>query len=57
MGPNEFHDRYPDADQGGLRNNAYTNVMVAWLCDVAQQVLSLLPGTASQHAARETDPR
>ena len=45
MGPDEFHDRYPDADQGGLRNNAYTNVMVAWLCDVAQQVLSLLPGT------------
>ena len=45
MGPDEFHDRYPDAEQGGLRNNAYTNVMVAWLCDVAQQVLSLLPGT------------
>ena len=31
--------------EGGLRNNAYTNVMVAWLCDVAQEVLSLLPAT------------
>src|SRR5260370_18909794 len=45
MGPDEFHDKYPDAAEGGLRNNAYTNVMVAWLCDVAQEVLSLLPAT------------
>ena len=37
MGPDEFHERYPDADEGGLRNNAYTNVMVAWLCDIAQR--------------------
>ena len=45
MGPDEFHERYAGAAEGGLRNNAYTNVMVAWLCDVAQQVLSLLPAT------------
>ena len=45
MGPDEFHEKYPDAAEGGLRNNAYTNVMVAWLCDVAQEVLSLLPAT------------
>ena len=45
MGPDEFHEKYPGAEQGGLRNNAYTNVMVAWLCDIAQAVLSLLPGT------------
>jgi trehalose/maltose hydrolase-like predicted phosphorylase len=32
VGPDEFHEKYPDA-QGGLRNNAYTNIMVAWLCD------------------------
>ncbi len=33
MGPDEFHEKYPDAplDEGGLRDNAYTNVMVAWL--------------------------
>jgi trehalose/maltose hydrolase-like predicted phosphorylase len=45
MGPDEFHEKYPDAAEGGLRNNAYTNVMVAWLCGVAQEVLSLLPAT------------
>ena len=48
MGPDEFHEKYPDAEQGGLRNNAYTNVMVAWLCDVAGQVLSLLPESRAE---------
>ena len=45
MGPDEFHEKYPDADEGGLRNNAYTNVMVAWICETAQEVLDLLPKT------------
>jgi trehalose/maltose hydrolase-like predicted phosphorylase len=45
MGPDEFHDKYPGAAEGGLRNNAYTNVMVAWLCEIARQVLSLLPAS------------
>jgi trehalose/maltose hydrolase-like predicted phosphorylase len=43
MGPDEFHEKYPGAEDGGLRNNAYTNVMVAWLCGVAKDVLLLLP--------------
>lgn len=30
MGPDEFHEAYPDAEQGGLRNNAYTNAMAVW---------------------------
>jgi trehalose/maltose hydrolase-like predicted phosphorylase len=45
MGPDEFHDKYPDAPRGGLRNNAYTNVMVAWLCDIADKLLALLPAS------------
>src|SRR4051812_18163245 len=45
MGPDEFHEKYPDAQRGGLRNNAYTNVMVAWLCRIAQDVLKLLPAS------------
>jgi trehalose/maltose hydrolase-like predicted phosphorylase len=43
MGPDEFHERYPGAAEGGLRNNAYTNVMVAWCCEAAGKVLELLP--------------
>jgi trehalose/maltose hydrolase-like predicted phosphorylase len=52
MGPDEFHEKYPDATQGGLRNNAYTNVMVAWLCDVACQLMALLPASRTE-ALRE----
>ncbi|HJY61517.1 MAG TPA: glycosyl hydrolase family 65 protein, partial [Streptosporangiaceae bacterium] len=48
MGPDEFHDKYPDALQGGLRNNAYTNVMVAWLCGIADQLLPLLPASRAE---------
>jgi trehalose/maltose hydrolase-like predicted phosphorylase len=48
MGPDEFHDKYPDAPQGGLRNNAYTNVMVAWLCDIACRLLPLLPASRAE---------
>jgi trehalose/maltose hydrolase-like predicted phosphorylase len=47
MGPDEFHERYPGAADAGLRNNAYTNVMVAWLCDVAQKLLEVLPARAA----------
>jgi trehalose/maltose hydrolase-like predicted phosphorylase len=48
MGPDEFHERYPGAAEGGLRNNAYTNVMVAWLCQVAHEVLPLLPASRAE---------
>ena len=48
MGPDEFHEKYPGAEEAGLRNNAYTNVMVAWLCGLACEVLSLLPASRSE---------
>ena len=46
MGPDEFHTAYPDADpdsSGGLDNNAYTNVMAAWVMIRAQDTLDALP--------------
>ena len=44
MGPDEYHEEYPDSDEVGLRNNAYTNVMVAWSMDAAVKALeNLLP--------------
>lgn len=43
MGPDEYHDRYPDAERAGLNNNAYTNVMAAWVLVQALDVLDLLP--------------
>ena len=48
MGPDEFHEKYPDEPEGGLRNNAYTNVMVAWLCDIVGKLPSLLPASSTE---------
>src|SRR5919108_686127 len=42
MGPDEFHEKYPDSAEGGLRNNAYTNVLVAWIAETAPKALGLL---------------
>jgi alpha,alpha-trehalase len=44
MGPDEYHDRYPDATEPGLNNNAYTNTMAAWVMCRALDVLELLSG-------------
>ncbi|MFC6261608.1 glycoside hydrolase family 65 protein [Levilactobacillus fujinensis] len=42
MGPDEFHENYPNADTTGLTNNAYTNLMVTWvfneLTDIRQHL-------------------
>lgn len=43
MGPDEFHEGYPDEPARGLRNNAYTNVMAAWVMCRALDVLERLP--------------
>lgn len=44
MGPDEFHEAYPDAAEFGLNNNAYTNIMAVWVLLRAQEALALLPG-------------
>ncbi len=43
MGPDEFHSGYPGAQESGLDNNAYTNVMAAWVFWRALDALELLP--------------
>jgi alpha,alpha-trehalase len=43
MGPDEYHDGYPGRDEPGLDNNAYTNVMAAWVLCRALETLELLP--------------
>lgn len=44
MGPDEYHDGYPDAPGQGLRNNAYTNVLAAWALSRAAETVDLLAG-------------
>jgi trehalose/maltose hydrolase-like predicted phosphorylase len=52
MGPDEFHEKYPGATEGGLRNNAYTNVMAAWIAETALRVLELLPSSRREALRR-----
>jgi alpha,alpha-trehalase len=42
VGPDEFHTKYPDSDELGLKNNAYTNVMASWTLDCARRALERL---------------
>lgn len=39
MGPDEFHEKYPGSAQGGLNNNAYTNVMAVWVIEKALSIM------------------
>ncbi len=42
MGPDEFHDGYPDAPGEGLRDNTYTNVLASWTLVRAAEALAAL---------------
>lgn len=42
MGPDEFHEKLPDSDEGGLTDNAYTNLMVAWCMKRAFDIMDQL---------------
>ncbi len=44
MGPDEYHDGYPDIPGSGLRDNAYTNVLAAWVCERAVEIFTVLGG-------------
>lgn len=49
MGPDEYHERYPDRDEPGLDNNSYTNVMAVWCLLRAAELLD----TVAEGTARE----
>lgn len=42
MGPDEFHEGYPDAAEPGVDNNAYTNMMASWVFGRALDVLDMM---------------
>jgi trehalose/maltose hydrolase-like predicted phosphorylase/beta-phosphoglucomutase-like phosphatase (HAD superfamily) len=53
MGPDEYHEGYPDSDEQGLRNNTYTNVMVVWVLQRALEALEVLPPHYRQELIEE----
>ncbi|MFP4367711.1 MAG: beta-phosphoglucomutase family hydrolase, partial [Bacteroidales bacterium] len=42
MGPDEFHEKIPGAKKGGLKDNAYTNIMVVWLFHRAFDIIGAI---------------
>ena len=44
MGPDEFHEGYPNSPVAGLNNNAYTNITAAWVLGRALELLDRLSG-------------
>jgi trehalose/maltose hydrolase-like predicted phosphorylase len=48
MGPDEYHERYLDAEVPGLDNNTYTNVMAVWCLCRALDVLEALPPVSAR---------
>jgi trehalose/maltose hydrolase-like predicted phosphorylase/beta-phosphoglucomutase-like phosphatase (HAD superfamily) len=57
MGPDEYHEGYPDSDEQGLRNNTYSNVMVVWVLQRALEALEELPPHYRQELAEELSIR
>ncbi len=48
MGPDEFHEKYPGAEKGGLKDNAYTNVMIAWLFKKSKELFEKMQPETKQ---------
>ncbi|MDL2239707.1 beta-phosphoglucomutase family hydrolase [Bacteroidales bacterium OttesenSCG-928-K03] len=34
MGPDEFHEKTPDSQEYGLKDNAYTNILCSWILNI-----------------------
>jgi len=44
MGPDEFHEKLPETSEAGLKDNAYTNIMIVWTLKRALYLVSsILP--------------
>lgn len=44
MGPDEFHESLPGSEEGGLSDNAYSNIMVSWMMDKGFRILEDIGG-------------
>ncbi|ASO21271.1 trehalose 6-phosphate phosphatase [Actinoalloteichus hoggarensis] len=54
VGPDEYHTAYPGSDRPGIDNHAYTNIMTAWLCRVAVDVVTTVLPTERGDELMET---
>ncbi|MDR9456948.1 MAG: glycosyl hydrolase family 65 protein [Salegentibacter sp.] len=52
VGPDEYHTSYPDSNEQGLKNNAYTNIMAAWVLQKALEILELIEKSRKRELLR-----
>tara|TARA_R110002020_G_scaffold254617_1_gene468336 strand:- start:16446 stop:18842 length:2397 start_codon:yes stop_codon:yes gene_type:complete len=55
VGPDEYHTSYPDSDEPGLNNNAYTNVLAAWVMQKGLEILDIIDKRRRQELLNELD--
>lgn len=55
VGPDEYHTAYPGSDHPGLDNNAYTNIMAAWVLQKAIVILNLIEKSRKRELLKELD--
>ncbi|MGW2270152.1 glycoside hydrolase family 65 protein [Streptomyces yangpuensis] len=53
LGPDEYHDAYPDSSTPGIDDNAYTNVTAAWVLARALELYAGLPSARRRELAAE----
>ncbi|MFI8536494.1 glycoside hydrolase family 65 protein [Streptomyces aquilus] len=54
VGPDEYHEAYPDASTPGLDDNAYTNVTAAWVLTRTLELLRALPAPRRRELVERT---
>ncbi|EST36471.1 glycoside hydrolase family 65 protein [Streptomyces roseochromogenus] len=54
VGPDEYHDSYPDSALPGLDDNAYTNVTAAWVLTRTLELLRRLPAWRREELFQRT---
>jgi beta-phosphoglucomutase family hydrolase len=52
MGPDEFHESLPGSKEGGLKDNAYTNIMVVWLFSKAFEIMHAMDPKRKQEVLK-----
>lgn len=55
IGPDEYHNQYPDQEEPGLRNNTYTNLMAVWSLCCALELYDELEATDRQRITEKID--
>ncbi|MES5819815.1 glycosyl hydrolase family 65 protein [Streptomyces sp. RG80] len=54
VGPDEYHEAYPDASEPGLDDNAYTNVTACWVLSRTLELLDTLPAPRRRELVERT---